>query len=115
MRIEMVVCQITIIFRINQIDSSEINSNITTFNIRNDVYAIPKMNGVANAVSQPIGSVRIIRILNSVVCVAILCTKQAIRIACNKRAVLIDRQRISVRIVAVNLIGYTRGLCKEAV
>jgi hypothetical protein len=42
-----------------------------------------------------------------------LCTKQAIGIACNKRAVLIDRQRIAVRIVAVNLIGYTRGFRKE--
>ena len=73
------------------------------------------MNGVANTMAKSIGSVRIIRVLNSVVCVAILCAKQAIRIACNKRAVLIDRQRIAVRIVAVNLARSSCGFRKETV
>ena len=95
--------------------TTEICCDGISVHIRNDIRAIPKMNGIADAMSQPIGSVRIIRILNSVVCVAILRTEKSIGIACNKRAILIDRQRIAVIIITVNLIGYTRGFCKKAV
>ena len=70
---------------------------------------------IADAMSQPIGSVRIIRILNSVVCVAILCSEKSIGITCNKLAILIDRQRIAVRIVAVNLARSSCGFRKETV
>ena len=94
--------------------TTEICCDGISIHIRNDIGAIPKMNGIANAVSQSIGSVSIIRILNNVVCVAILCSEKSIGIACNKRAILIDRQRIAVIIITVNLIGYTRGFCREA-
>jgi hypothetical protein len=51
MRIEVIVSLLTIFFRINQIDSAEICCDIITLNIRNDIRAIPNMNGISDAVS----------------------------------------------------------------
>ena len=86
MRVEVIV-RFASIIGINQVYTSDVNRYTIPFNIRNDIRSIPKMNGIANTVSQSIGSVRIIGILNSVICVAILRTEKSIGIACNKRAV----------------------------
>lgn len=84
--------------------AAEIGCDGIPIHIRNDIRAVPHMNGISDAMSQPIGAVRIIRILYCVACVTILCTKQAIRITCNKRAILMHRKRIAVVIVSIQRV-----------
>ena len=86
-RIEMVICEISVILRINQIESSEIYGHITAIDIRYDIRAVPQVDFASDTMSKPIGAIGIVSILNRIIRIAILRTKQAIRITCNKRAV----------------------------
>ena len=99
--VEVVVGLLAVILRVDQIDATEIYGEVIIIHIRDNVGAVPQVDGVADAVTKTVGAVGVVGIHDRVTRIALLCAEEAVGVTIRNGSALGRHGRVAVAVVAI--------------